>query len=63
MHVTTFDMQPNVIHIYAPAIYGQDTMREELKEALKDEGFESKATISQNINICHKIHFAISRLT
>lgn len=62
MHVTTFDMQPNFINIYAPAIYGQDTMREELKGALKDEGFESKATISQNINISHKIQFAISRL-
>ena len=57
MHVTTLDMQPNVIYIYAPAIYGQETARDELKRKLK-----SKATISQNINISHKIQFAISRL-
>ena len=53
MHVTTFDMQPNFINIYAPAIYGQDTTREDLKEALVEEGFGSKAIISQNINISH----------
>jgi hypothetical protein len=57
MHVTTFSMQPNVIYIYAPAIYGQETMRDELKKELP-----SKATIPQNINISHKIQFAISRL-
>ena len=57
MHVTTFDMQPDVLYFYAPAIYGQETMREKLKEKLP-----SKATIPQNINTSHKIQFAISKL-